>query len=110
MTIFKCKKCGEFCYSGEYHVCSEFSCWSRYYMDEDCKRDIYAMSAEKAAVKYCEEVDSDAEYGILDRGHAEVYVADSQKKVLKFFVEAEAVPSYWTWGDGEEVTDKTAVR
>jgi hypothetical protein len=63
--------------------------------DKGAWTEIYAADAEAAAEKFCERYDCDGEYTILKAQRGHVYVRDDGGTVTRWFIEAEAVPTYY---------------
>ena len=72
----------------------------RAWVDEGAKNDdfveIQADSIERAAEIFCDLYDSDGEYSIVTQSYADVIVIDPNGNRHKVFVEAEAVPHYYS--------------
>lgn len=56
--------------------------------------EVYEKDAEAAAERFCDAYDSDGDYTIIKSGSADVWVRDAAGVITKWFVEAEAVPTY----------------
>jgi hypothetical protein len=91
----RCRVCGKYDWLAK-HKCAPV--WEARLHEtkwEEGWSTVYAIDAEEAAEKFCEQYDSDGEYSIVQSGSAEVEVRKPGEDVVTLFgVDAETVPQY----------------
>lgn len=93
----QCPKCKKFPLYPNVHRCWPFEVakpWRDQVADHEWLQ-VYARSAEDAAVTFAETSDAEGDYTIIRNREGEVWVRDPAGEVTKWEIEAETVPQYY---------------
>lgn len=90
----RCTVCKEFDFKDRHRCPPMFQC--RFdHDDEDDWRTVHAADVEQAAARFCEQVDNEGDYNVLQNGEAMVFARATQADPWRrVHVAAETLPHY----------------